>query len=78
MSPMRKKTLLAVLLAMVLVLSGCSTIIVKDQAVEDATPILTLGDEVVTRKQVLATRDNVLYQQYYMYASYGVDPAQLG
>ncbi len=76
--PMRKKSLLAVLMAMVLLLSGCSTIIVKDQAVEDATPILTLGDEVVTRKQVLATRDNTLYQQYYMYASYGVDPAQLG
>ena len=76
--PMRKKSLLAVLMAMVLLLSGCSTIIVKDQEVEDATPILTLGDEVVTRKQVLATRDNVLYQQYYMYASYGVDPAQLG
>jgi len=75
---MRKKTLLAVLLAMVLVLSGCSTIIVKDQAVEDATPILTLGDEVITRKQVMNTRDNVLLNQYYMYASYGIDPAQLG
>ena len=75
---MRKKALLAVLLAMVLVLSGCSTIIVKDQAVEDATPILTLGDEVITRKQVMNTRDNVLLNQYYMYASYGIDPAQLG
>lgn len=75
---MRKKTLLAVLLAMVLVLSGCSTIIVKDQAVEDATPILTLGDEVITRKDVINTRDNVLLNQYYMYASYGIDPAQLG
>ena len=75
---MRKKTLLAVLMAMVLLLSGCSTIIVKDQAVEDATPILTLGDEVITRKQVLNTRDYLMYNDYYMYASYGIDPAQLG
>ena len=76
--PMRKKTLLAVLMAMVLLLSGCSSIIVKDQAVEDATPILTLGDDVVTRKQVLNTRDYLMYNDYYMYASYGIDPAQLG
>ena len=75
---MRKKSLLAVLMAMVLLLSGCSTIIVKDQEVEDATPILTLGDEVITRKDVINTRDNVLLNQYYMYASYGIDPAQLG
>ena len=75
---MRKKTLLVVLLAMVLVLSGCSTIIVKDQAVEDATPILTLGDEVITRKDVIDTRDRVLINQYMMYKSYGIDPAQIG
>ena len=74
---MRKKTLLAVLMAMVLLLSGCS-IIVKDQAVEDATPILTLGDEVVTRKQVLDEANYELLYTYYMYASYGIDPAALG
>ena len=76
--PMRKKSLLAVLMAMVLLLSGCSTIIVKDQEVEDATPILTLGDEVVTRAQVLYTRDYLMYNDYYTYAAYGIDPAQLG
>ena len=44
------------LMAMVLLLSGCSTIIVKDQAVEDATPILTLGDEEARTMGINAKR----------------------
>ena len=66
---MRKKTLLVVLLAMVLVLSGCSTIIVKDQAVDDATPILTLGDQVINKKQFLAEQE---YQMAYMSSYYSM------
>ena len=62
---MRKKTLLVLLMAAVLLLSGCE-LIKKDQAVDDATPILTLGDQVINKKQFLAEQE---YQMAYM-ASY--------
>ena len=38
---MRKKALLAALLALTLLLSGCA-LIVKDQAVDNATPIIRM------------------------------------
>ena len=70
---MRKKTLLALLMAMTLMLSACGTLIVKDVAVDNATPILTLGDEVITKEQVITMRDRYLD----LWASqYGIDPTE--
>ena len=48
---MKKKALLAVLLAMTLLLSSCA-LIKKDAAVDAATVILKLGDEEITKEQV--------------------------
>ena len=48
---MRKKALLAMLLVMSLVLSGCA-LIQKDAAVDAAQEILKLGDQVYTKAQV--------------------------
>ena len=67
---MRKKALLALMLAATLLLSGCA-LIVKDEAVDNATPILTLGDVVVTKEQVLAEARNQMDETAYMYALYG-------
>ena len=68
---MRKKALLALLLVMALFLSGC-TLIVKDEAVDAATPILTLGDTVVTKGEVVpAVNTQLNYMSYY----YGYDPS---
>ena len=70
---MRKRVLLAVmmLVLLTLVLTGCR-LIVKDQAVDDATPILTLGDQVMTKKEV---KEKIEAQLNYMantYAQYGL------
>ena len=51
---MRKKALLALMLVLTLLLSGC-TLIVKDQAVDNATEIIRMGDRVVTKKEVKKT-----------------------
>ena len=48
---MRKKALLALMLALTLLLSGCA-LIVKDQAVDDATEIIRMGDQVITKDKV--------------------------
>ncbi len=67
---MRKKTLLAVLMAMVLLLSSCS-LIVKDQAVDDATVIIRMGDQEVTKKTVKEETENQLDSQAYYYQMMG-------
>lgn len=67
---MRKKALLAMLLAASLLLSGCA-LIVKDQAVDDATVILKLGDRQVTKAEVLKEAQNQLDSMEYYYAAYG-------
>ena len=61
--PMKKKALLAVLLAMTLLLSSCA-LVVKDEEVDAATVILKLGDTEYTKAQVLNHADNVLYEMY--------------
>ena len=48
---MRKKALLAAMMALVLLLSGCA-LIVKDEAVDNATEIIRMGDKVITKKEV--------------------------
>ena len=62
---MRKKAMLAALMAMILLLSGCA-LIVKDQAVDNATPIIRMGDQVITKDKVKSTTDYYLnlYAQY--------------
>ena len=47
---MRKKALLAAMMALVLLLSGCA-LIVKDEAVDNATEIIRMGDQVITKKE---------------------------
>ena len=65
---MRKKALLALMMAAILLLSGCA-LIQKDQAVDNATEILRLGDQVVTKDKVLQTVDQFAesYAPYYSY-----------
>ena len=74
---MRKKALLAALMAMILLLSGCA-LVVKDEAVDNATEILRMGDQVITKETVKKeVQDNLdqtaaLYSTYYGQA-YDVD-----
>ena len=63
---MQKKALLALLLALTLMLSGCA-LIQKDLDVDRATEIIRVGDTVFTKGEV---QDEVNYQLYYMYALY--------
>ena len=67
---MRKKALLALMMAAILLLSGCA-LIKKDQAVDDATEIIRMGDQVITKKEVLAQAEQELYDQYSMYSKFG-------
>ena len=61
---MRKKALLALMLALTLLLSGCA-LIVKDQAVDNATEIIRMGDQVVTKEEVKEQVESVLqYNEY--------------
>ena len=78
---MRKKALLALMMAAILLLSGCA-LIKKDQAVDDATEIIRMGDQVLTKKEVLAQAEQELYNQYSMYSMFGyafdpTDPANI-
>ena len=67
---MKKKALLAVLLAMTLLLSSCA-LIVKDEKVDAATVILKLGDKEVTKAEVQTAVDNELYEMYSYYSMFG-------
>ena len=61
---MRKKALLAMLLVLTLLLSGC-TLIVKDEAVDNATEINKMGDKVITKGEVKAEVQNQLETMAY-------------
>ena len=67
---MRKKALLAMMTAMILLLSGCA-LIVKDEAVDNATEIIRMGDQVITKEKVKEQVQNELDQMAYMYSMYG-------
>ncbi len=67
---MRKKALLAAMMAMVLLLSGCA-LIVKDEAVDNATVILKMGDQEITKEKVQAQVNNELDYMAYYYNLYG-------
>ena len=62
---MRKKALLALLLALTLMLSGCA-LIVKDEAVDNATVIIRMGEKEITKGEVKEQINNQLqYNAYY-------------
>ena len=67
---MQKKAFLALMLALCLLLSGC-TLIVKDEAVDAATVIIRKGDTVVTKGELKTDIDNLLNNMSYYYAAYG-------
>lgn len=67
---MSKKALLAVMMAMILLLSGCA-LVVKDEAVDNATEIIRMGDQVVTKERVKEETRNELDSMAYMYSMYG-------
>ena len=67
---MNKKALLAVLMAMILLLSGCA-LVVKDEAVDNATEIIRMGDQVITKERVKEETANQLDSMAYMYSMYG-------
>lgn len=68
---MRKKSLLALLLAVAVLLTGCA-LVEKDPEVDRATEIIRVGDTVYTKGQV---QDEMAYQLSYMnyiYSMYGM------
>ncbi len=67
---MRKKALLALMIAAVLLLSGCA-LIQKDQAVDDATEIIRMGDKVYTKIQVKAAAQQELINKAQTYSMFG-------
>ena len=67
---MRKNALLCVMLALVLLLSGCA-LVQKDEAVDNATEILRLGDKVITKEMVKAQTESQLYNMYSAYSMIG-------
>ena len=78
---MRKKALLALMIAAVLLLSGCA-LIQKDQAVDDATEIIRMGDKVYTKIQVKAAAQQELINKAQTYSMFGyaydmTDPANI-
>ena len=78
---MRNKALLALMMAAILLLSGCA-LIQKDQAVDNATEIIRMGDKVYTKIQVKAAAQQELINRantYSMlnYAYDMTDPANI-
>ena len=64
---MHKRALLACLLVMTMLFSGCS-LIVKDMDVDAATPILTVGDKVFTKAEVQSAVNTYLQEMQAYYA----------
>ena len=67
---MKKKALLAALLAMTLLLSSCA-LVVKDPKVDAATVILKMGDKEITKAEVQEAVNNQLYDMAQYYAMFG-------
>lgn len=76
---MQKKALLALLLAVTLLLSGCA-LVVKDQAVDAAQIIITMGDKQYTKGEVnTMVQSQLAYMKdYYEYYGYSFDPTDAG
>ncbi len=79
---MHKKALLALMLVMAVMLSGCA-LIKKDAAVDAATEIIRLGDQVVTKGEIQSEVNyqlqymQQLYSQYYGSGYDVTDPANI-
>lgn len=78
---MQKKALLALMLALTLVLTGC-TLVQKDPEVDKAQAIITLGDQVITKGEVVEAVNYQLEYMSYLYSLYGyaydpTDPAAI-
>lgn len=68
---MHKKALLALMLAVAMLMSGCA-LIEKDEAVDRATEIIKVGDHVHTKGEILDMVDNQLAYLAQMYSWYGM------
>ena len=68
---MQKKALLALMLVLTMVLTGC-TLVQKDPEVDKAQEVLRLGDKVITKGEVQEQVQS--YQDYmsYIYSMYGM------
>ena len=80
---MRKKSVLALLLALVMILSGCA-LVTKDQAKDDARVIIDVNGETVTKGVISTAVQNQISQNeyfnqmltsYYGYSVYPTDEA---
>ena len=67
---MKKQAMLALMLALTLILTGC-TLVQKDPAVDAATEILRLGDQTVTKGEIQEQVDYQLQYMAYLYSMYG-------
>ena len=67
---MKKQAILALMLALTMILTGC-TLVQKDAAVDAATEIIRLGDQVVTKGQVQEEVQAQLDYMAYLYSAYG-------
>ena len=75
----RKKMILAMLMALTLLLSSCA-LVVKDEKVDAAQEVIRLGDQVITKADVLGMADYQLQYNAMLYSAYGMaydptDPA---
>lgn len=68
---MQKKALLALLLVLAMILSGCS-LIVKDEAVDAARVVIRVGDDTYTKAQVQAQIQNQVNYMTALYSRYGL------
>lgn len=68
---MRKKSLLALLVAVAMLLTGCA-LVEKDPEVDRATEIIRVGDTVYTKGQVQDEVDYQLSYMNYIYSMYGM------
>ena len=68
---MQKKALLALLLVLTMILSGCS-LIVKDEAVDAARVVIRVGDDTYTKAQVQAQIQNRVNYMTALYSRYGL------
>lgn len=67
---MRKRAIMAFMLAAAMLLSSCA-LVEKDLAVDNATVIIQLGDQTITKAQVNNAVDYQLYNMALMYSLYG-------
>ena len=58
------------MMALVLLLSSCA-LVVKDEAVDNATEIIRMGDQVITKDKVKEQVELALYNASYNYSMYG-------